>query len=130
MNRVSVETNKEGEITMSTNAYAMATTAKEIDDAYQDFHRMLQIGQRENAIRQALGLLKQDPTRLWNYIRAYTTKEINYRDTSSMLVVNALWNNWKEENDFSFVVHAVLVLANLPKESSALDFYNRSVKPH
>ena len=55
MNRVTVETNKEGEITMSTGAYAMATTAKEIDDAYHDFHRMLQIGQRENAIKQALG---------------------------------------------------------------------------
>jgi hypothetical protein len=118
------------EITMSTNAYAMATTTKEIDDAYRDFQRMLQIGQIENAIKQALGLLKQDPTRLWNYIRAYTSKEINYRDTTSLLAVNALWNNWKEENDFSFVVHAVLILVNLPKESSALDFYNRSVKPH
>jgi len=120
----------EGEIIMSTGTYATATTAKEIDDAYRDFQRMLQIGQRENAIKQALGLLKQDPTRLWNYIRAYTSKETNYRDTTSLLAVKALWNNWKEENDLSFVVHAVLILVNLPKESSALDFYNRSVKPH
>jgi len=119
-----------GEITMSTNAYAMATTAKELDDSYRDFQRMLQIGQREHAIKQALGLLKHDPTRLWNFIRAYTSKEINYRDTTSLVAVNALSNNWKEENDLSFVVHAVLILVNLPKESSALDFYNRSVRPH
>ena len=115
---------------MSTSAYDLTTSAKEIDHAYVDFHRMLQVGQRENAIRQALGLLKHDPTRLWNYIRAYTSKQTNFRDTTSLLLVRGLWENWKEDNDISFVIHSVLILVNLPKESSALDFYNRSVKPH
>ena len=110
--------------------HALATTPKEIDEAYLDLRRVLQSGRSPEAIKLAIGLAKHDEKRLWNYLRAYASTELNYRDTSQLLAVNALWNNWQQDNDNSFVVHAALILASAPKGQSALDYYVRSVKPH
>ncbi len=117
---------------MNTNAqaYALETTEREIEKAYIDLGRMLQLGQSQNAVKQALGLAKLDSKRLWNYLRGYASRGLNYRETTPLLVVNALWNNWQQDNDdISFIGHAVLTLVNAPKGQSALDFYTRSVKP-
>ena len=117
---------------MNTNAqaYAMETTEREIEKAYIDLGRMLQLGQSQNAVKQALGLAKLDSNRLWIYLRGYASRSLNYRETTPLLVVNALWNNWQQDNDdISFIGHAVLTLVNAPKGQSAVDFYDRSVKP-
>jgi len=52
---------------MNAEQYAIETTKREIDDAYIDLRRMLQVGQRENAVKQALGLARSDAAKLWNF---------------------------------------------------------------
>jgi hypothetical protein len=114
---------------MNAEQHAMATTEREINDAYRDLHRMLKLGQIKNAVDQAVRLANQDETRLWNYLRAYPSTDIGYREVHPLLVVNVLWNNWQAEKELSFVSHAVLTLANAPKGESALDFYTKNCGP-
>ena len=103
---------------MSAEQYAIETTKREMDDAYIDLRRMLQLGQRENAVKQALGLAKKDVSRLWNFLTAYVSTDLNYRDTSELLVVSALYNNWVQGQNDIFIGHAVLTLVNATKTRS------------
>lgn len=115
---------------MNAQECALETTERELNDAYIDLNRVMRLGQNKNAIDRAVRLAKQDEKRLWNYLRAYSSTVVNFRETNPLLVVNALWINWNQDQDISFVTHAVLTLINTTKADSALDFYNRSVKPH
>jgi hypothetical protein len=78
---------------MNAAQYTMETTEREVEKAYIDLGRMLQLGQSQNAVKQALGLAKVDSKRLWNYLRGYASRGLNYRETPPLLVVNALSNN-------------------------------------
>jgi hypothetical protein len=72
------------------NAYAMKTTEREIEDAYIELHRLLQGGQSHNAVKHAVRLARLDAAKLWNYLKVYISTDLNYRDTSQLLEVNAL----------------------------------------
>jgi hypothetical protein len=99
-------------------AYAIKTTEREIENAYNELRRLLQGGQRENAVKQALGLASSDATELWKFLKAYISTDLNYRDTSQLLVVNALYDNWVQAQTDIFIAHAVLTLANATKNRS------------
>src|SRR6202166_4825178 len=99
-------------------AYAIKTTEREIENAYNELHRLLQGGQSQNAVKQALGLARSDAAKLWNYLKAYISTDLNYRDTSQLLEVNALYNNWVVGQNDIFIAHAVLTLANATKNRS------------
>jgi hypothetical protein len=106
---------------MNATQYALATTEQEIADAYRNLGRMLISGQKENAMKQAIGLIKQDAVRLWNYLREYTSSDVSFLETTPLLVVNALWNNWAQDHKDVFVAHAVLALVQATKGNSAAD---------
>ena len=103
---------------MNAEQYAIETTKREIDDAYIDLRRMLQVGQRENAVKQALGLARSDAAKLWNFLKAYISTDLSYRDTSQLLAVNALYNNWVQDQNDIFIAQAVLTLMNATKSRS------------
>lgn len=98
--------------------YAIKTTELEIENAYNELRRLLQGGQSLNAVKQALGLAHSDAVKLWNCLKGYISTDLNYRDTSQLLVVNALYNNWVQDQDDIFIAHAVLTLANATKNRS------------
>ena len=99
-------------------AYAIKTTEREIENAYNELRRLLQGGQGLNAVKQALGLARSDAAKLWNCLKAYISTDLNYRDTSQLLVVNALYNNWVQDQNDIFIAHAVLTLVNATKNRS------------
>lgn len=103
---------------MNAEQYAIATTEREIEQAYIDLRRMLQLGQGQNAVKQAVGLAGTDSTRLWNFLRAYTSTDLNHRDTDPVLVVNALYSNWVQDQNDVFIAQAVLTLVNATKNRS------------
>ena len=70
--------------------YAIETTRREIEQAYIDFNRLLNVGRGHEAVEQAKTLAKQDANRLWNFLVLYTSSSVNYRETTPLLVVNAL----------------------------------------
>ena len=86
--------------------------------AYNELRRLLQGGQSQNAVKQALGLAGTDAAKLWNFLKAYISTDLNYRDTSQLLVVNALYNNWVQDQNDIFIAHAVLTLVNATKNRS------------
>lgn len=99
-------------------AYAIKTTEREIENAYNELHRLLQGSQSQNAVKQALGLARSDAAKLWNFLKAYISTDLNYRDTSQLLVVNALYSNWVQDQNDIFISHAVLTLVNATKNRS------------
>lgn len=99
-------------------AYAIKTTEREIENAYNELHRLLQGGQSQNAVKQALGLARSDTAKLWNFLKAYISTDLNYRDTSQLLVVNALYSSWVQDQNDIFIGHAVLTLVNATKNRS------------
>jgi len=100
---------------MNAQQYAIATTEREIENAYLDLRRMLTTGRSREAVKQAIGLASHDEARLWNYLREYASLEINYRETTPLLVVRALADNWQAEKNPEFLAHAVLTLIHAPK---------------
>ena len=105
-------------------AYATKTTECEIENAYNELRRLLQGGQSQNAVKQALGLAHSDTAKLWNFLKAYISTDLNYRDTSQLLVVNALYNYWVQDQNDIFIGHAVLtlVIATKNRSESVLKF--------
>jgi hypothetical protein len=114
MKKVSTET--KGEITMTM--HAMETTKNEIENGYRELSRLLQGGQGAFAVKQAFHLARIDANSLWNSLKAYVSTDLNHRDTSQLLVVNALYNNWSQDQQDIFIAHAVLTLANATKNRS------------
>jgi hypothetical protein len=106
---------------MST-AYAIKATEKEIEQAYIDFRRLLGLGRSYEAVKHALRLAEQDPKQLWNFLTLYTSTDVNYRETTPLLVVSALRSNWENENNTVFIAQAVQVLLNAPKSDSVVKF--------
>jgi hypothetical protein len=100
------------------SAYALETTKNEIENGYRELSRLLHGGQGALAVKQALYLAKIDATNLWNTLKAYVSTDLNYRDTSELLAVNALWNNWSHNQKDIFIAHAVATLANATKNRS------------
>jgi len=98
--------------------YAMETTKNEIENGYRELSRLLQGGQGALAVKQALRLAEIEPTSLWNFLKAYVCTELNHRDTSELLAVNALWNNWSHDQQDIFIAHAVATLAKATKNRS------------
>ena len=107
---------------MNAQQYAIATTEKEIAQAYIDFHRMLTLGRSREAVKQAIGLASQDEVRLWNYLREYASSQVNYRETTPLLVVKVLSDNWQAEKRTVFLAQAVLTLVHAPKGDSTAKF--------
>ena len=100
------------------NAYALETTKNEIENGYRELSRLLQGGQGALAVKQAICLAKIDATGLWNLIKTYLSTDLNHRDTSELLVVSALYNNWVQDQNDIFIAHAVLTLVNATKNRS------------
>ena len=69
----------------------------------------------QEAVKQAIRLASQNEVRLWNYLREYASLEVNYRETTPLLVVKALSDNCQEEKSPVFVAQAVLTLVHAPK---------------
>lgn len=112
---------------MNASQYAIATTEHEIADAYRNLGRMLTSGQKENAMKQAVRLVNQDASRLWNYLRAYPSTGVSFLETTPLLAVNALWNSWAQDHQDVFVAHAVLALVQATKGNSAADAMKKSL---
>jgi hypothetical protein len=107
---------------MNTQQYAIATTEREIEQAYIDFRRMLTLGRSHDAVKQAIKLAKLDANTLWGFLLHYTSSEVNHRENEPVLVVNALWNNWLSTRKDVFIARAVLVVVNAPKTDSIAKF--------
>jgi hypothetical protein len=105
--------------------YAMDTTEKEIEKNYIDLRRMLNTGKAVEAMKLAINLAKGDDTRLWKFLREYISADIKYKETTPLLVVNALYQGWLADPNEPFLVQAILTLTGAPKTDSALNFYER-----
>ena len=107
---------------MNAQEYAIATTEREIEQAYIDLRRMLTLGRSHDAVKQAIRLAKLDANTLWDFLLHYTSSEVSHRENEPVLVVNALWNNWQSYKDNVDIAHAVLTLINSPKGDSIAKF--------
>ena len=117
-----LQDNRRKNQTMNAQQYAIATTEKEIAQAYIDFHRMLTLGRSHEAVKQAIRLANQNEISLWNYLREYASSQVNYRETTPLLVVKVLSDNWQAEKNPVFVAQAVLTLVHAPKNDSIAKF--------
>lgn len=105
--------------------YVTDTTEKEIEKNYIDLRRMLNTGKTVEAMKLAVNLAKIDDARLWKFLREYISADINYKESTPLLVINTLHESWMIDNNPSFLVQAILILAGAPKTDSALNFYNK-----
>ena len=112
---------------MNATQYAIATTEHEIVDAYRNLDRLLASGQKQNAMKHAVRLASQDASRLWTYLREYTSSNISVEETTPLLIVNALSNNWAQDHQDVFVAHAVLALVQATKGNSAANAMKKSL---
>ena len=105
------------------NMLSIKATERELDQAYLELRRLLQVGRVHEAVKQATRLANQDENRLWNYLRAYAAVEINYRDAmSSLLALKVLSEDWQAENSPVFIAHAITTLIGAPKGDSIAKF--------
>lgn len=107
---------------MEATKYQLETTQCEIDQAYVDFRRMLNLGRSHEGVKQAMRLAKQDAAQLWSFLLQYASVEVNYRENDPVLVVNALWTNWLNIREDVFIARAVMTLMNAPKGDSVAKF--------
>ena len=73
------------------SAYAVEATKHEIEDGYRNLNRYLDGTQPAYAVTAALGLAKIDAVELWKFIKSYGSTATNYRETSHLLVLDALY---------------------------------------
>ena len=106
---------------MSATKYALQSTEHEIADAYRNLGRVLTGGQKEYAMKAATSLVRQDATRLWNYLREYASVCISIEETTPLLLLDALSNYWAQDHNETFVSRAVLVLIRATKGNTAAD---------
>lgn len=109
------------------STYAVATTKNEVEDGYRNLRRHLDGTQPAYAVTAALGLAKIDAIELWQFIKSYGTTATNYRETSHLLVLDALYNSWVQDpTNSAFIAQAIATLANLSKVNgeSVLKFFH------
>lgn len=104
------------------NMVSVKATEQELERAYADLRRLLQLGRVHEAIRQAILLAKSDSRRLWDYLREYASVEVTYRETTPLLVVKALSDNWQATEAPVFIAHAITALIGAPKGDSIAKF--------
>jgi hypothetical protein len=102
-----------------TNQYALEATQHEVTEAYRNLDRMLNGGDKEHAMKAAIRLADQDPRRLWNYLREYSCLRISVEETTPLLIVNALSENWAQDQKDVFIARAVLELVQATKGNSS-----------
>jgi len=73
-------------------------------------------------VKQAITWAKDNADDLWSFLTLYASTDVSYRETNTVLVVNALRNNWQSYKDNVYIAHAVLTLINAQKGDSILKF--------
>lgn len=107
---------------MEATKYQLEKTQWEAEQACNDFRRKLATGRSHEAVKQAIIWAQDNAHDLWSFLTLYASTDVNYRETNTVLVVNALRNNWQSYRDNVYIAHAVLTLINAQKGDSLRKF--------
>jgi replication-associated recombination protein RarA len=86
-----------------------------VDEVSSALQKSVRRGLEEDALYWASEFHSARPENLWKRLRVMASEDVDFREYHIVPIVRALYENWKQDNDFLYVAHAVIVLVRASK---------------
>jgi replication-associated recombination protein RarA len=86
-----------------------------VDEVSSAMQKSIRRGLEEDALYWAGEFFGTRPHGLWKRLRVIASEDVGIAATSVVMTVRALYENWKQDNDFLYTAHAVILLVRAKK---------------